>query len=423
MAVAVAASGVVLVLGGATQAAAAGDAPPFNQDGFRTNFELGCYFVSDPFGYPLWVDDPNDPSQSHEAELSNPDDLLYLKSHAPDFFDGSMQALADTRYPFPVSVELAVGTQEDARIPANPLPGVTYPGPVSAEILLVLPATVAHVIRDTAGLDGLTGEVLANAEMVSNGASGRFELPVVVDPFTLGTPAAPVVPVDEIAEIRLETFSAWRDIALPADWNEPSFDAVFDGNHSVMVGVGVVDQANPDQGGYYLNLSCFPNGGSGTAIVPLTLGTVRGNFQGVAPSFTSAAPGAGAVGTPYAHQISVTGTAPVTFAVTHGAIPAGLSLNQSTGELSGIPSQAGSFEFTVAATNEFGTAERVYAVVIAPAETTTVPPTQPKPREVSKVGGRLAATGGDASAGALLLGGVALCAGTGLMLRRALSRR
>jgi hypothetical protein len=54
------------------------------------------------------------------------------------------------------------------------------------------------------------------------------------------------------------------------------------------------------------------------------------------------------VGTGYSATMTVTGgTAPFTFSLTSGALPAGLTLNTTTGVISGTPTTAGTTTFTV----------------------------------------------------------------------------
>jgi outer membrane autotransporter protein len=74
----------------------------------------------------------------------------------------------------------------------------------------------------------------------------------------------------------------------------------------------------------------------------------------------------GTVGQTYAQNLTASGgTAPYTFAVTAGVLPAGLTLN-SAGALSGTPTTAGDFNFTAVATDaQSFTGSRAYAVHVA----------------------------------------------------------
>lgn len=58
------------------------------------------------------------------------------------------------------------------------------------------------------------------------------------------------------------------------------------------------------------------------------------------------------VGTAYTGQLTASGgSTPYTYAVSSGALPRGLNLNTSSGQISGTPNQAASFSFTVTATD------------------------------------------------------------------------
>jgi len=60
----------------------------------------------------------------------------------------------------------------------------------------------------------------------------------------------------------------------------------------------------------------------------------------------------GMVGINYSHTLTASGgVAPYTWAVTGGALPSGLGLNASTGEISGLASAAADFSFTVTVTD------------------------------------------------------------------------
>ena len=85
---------------------------------------------------------------------------------------------------------------------------------------------------------------------------------------------------------------------------------------------------------------------------------------------------AATAGTNYSQTVSANGgTAPYTFAVTAGALPAGLNLS-SAGVLSGTPTASGSFNFTVSATDSGipTTGSRAYTLTVA-APTLTLPAT------------------------------------------------
>ena len=74
-----------------------------------------------------------------------------------------------------------------------------------------------------------------------------------------------------------------------------------------------------------------------------------------APLSVLCATSTGKVATPYSSAfVASGGTAPYTFAITAGALPAGLTLNPSTGALTGTPTTAGTFNFTVTATDSTG---------------------------------------------------------------------
>jgi RHS repeat-associated protein len=92
------------------------------------------------------------------------------------------------------------------------------------------------------------------------------------------------------------------------------------------------------------------NGISPDAVSPSL--TIFVNPAPVPPAFTADTPPDTAVaGTAYSYTFAATGTPAPTFALASGALPDGLSLDPTTGALSGTPTTSGLFKFTVTATN------------------------------------------------------------------------
>jgi len=86
-----------------------------------------------------------------------------------------------------------------------------------------------------------------------------------------------------------------------------------------------------------------------------------------APVFTFPAPPAGQEGLLYGASLTVSGgTAPFTWSASAGSPPPGLGLDPQTGRLSGTPSAAGSYPFTVTVTDDAGlTDTRPVSLVIS----------------------------------------------------------
>lgn len=97
---------------------------------------------------------------------------------------------------------------------------------------------------------------------------------------------------------------------------------------------------------------------------------------------------------PYLATLTATGgTSPYTWSVLQGELPAGLSLSD-TGTISGVPSQAGVFKFTVAAVDASRAVQtRTYKLTVALAIT---PASLPKPKVGAAYSQTLTAAGGTA---------------------------
>ncbi len=98
--------------------------------------------------------------------------------------------------------------------------------------------------------------------------------------------------------------------------------------------------------------------------------TLEVNFLPTPPTaFTSPDPASSVYGASYSHTFTANGYYTPTFSVVSGSLPEGLSLNSSTGVLSGIPSVPGAYTFTVRATNSGGTVDHSYSLFIDKATT------------------------------------------------------
>lgn len=102
---------------------------------------------------------------------------------------------------------------------------------------------------------------------------------------------------------------------------------------------------------------------------------------GIAIATTSLA--AGKVGSSYNQAISVTNVIdPVTFSISAGSLPAGLSINEDSGQISGTPTTVGTYNFTVRVTDTYTIETQALHIVITK-QTTQEPPTifDPPPQE------------------------------------------
>ena len=109
-------------------------------------------------------------------------------------------------------------------------------------------------------------------------------------------------------------------------------------------------------------------GGDSTPILPITPGVL---------TVTTAALPAGTVNTPYSQTLTASGgTAPYTWSISAGALPAGLNLVPATGVISGTPTAVATANFTVSVTDTAtpaGTATKALSIAVtAPGALTVI---------------------------------------------------
>lgn len=89
-----------------------------------------------------------------------------------------------------------------------------------------------------------------------------------------------------------------------------------------------------------------------------------------APAITTTTLPGGTVGTPYHHQLQATGGGFILWELFSGELPDGLTLKQTTGEISGTPAAEQTAQFTVRALNSVGNDKKELSITIAKAAPT-----------------------------------------------------
>ena len=136
---------------------------------------------------------------------------------------------------------------------------------------------------------------------------------------------------------------------------------VFDGKNGTVYGDVTLQEDLEIGKGETLTI---PEGASldmnGKTITVESGGKLEGTLTGsgtlkIAPTITTTTLPDGEVGTVYSQFLAANGDTPITWSLASGStLPDGLALNESTGEITGTPSAAGEFNFTVTATNDAG---------------------------------------------------------------------
>lgn len=144
---------------------------------------------------------------------------------------------------------------------------------------------------------------------------------------------------------------------------------VFDGKNGTVYGDVTLQEDLEIGKGETLTI---PEGASldmnGKTITVESGGKLEGTLTGsgtlkIAPTITTTTLPDGEVGTVYSQFLAANGDTPITWSLASGStLPDGLALNESTGEITGTPSAAGEFKFTVTATNDAGSDSKEVAL-------------------------------------------------------------
>jgi len=99
-----------------------------------------------------------------------------------------------------------------------------------------------------------------------------------------------------------------------------------------------------------------------------TFGAPNTAGGGTAPTITTISLSSGTVGAAYSQTLTATGSSPITWSIVPGSGSISpLTLNSSTGEISGTPSAATTLSATFRATNAYGTNDKALSIVVSAA--------------------------------------------------------
>jgi beta-galactosidase len=157
--------------------------------------------------------------------------------------------------------------------------------------------------------------------------------------------------------------SAGKDYTLDVSANASSWTPVVTVTGNATTGVITYPGLNVT-GRYVRMYGTARKTGYGYSLHDFQVWGQEGGSSQSAPVITSVSPANGVVGTAFSYQIVATNN-PTSYGLT--PIPAGLTLNTSTGLITGTPTVAGTTNTTVSATNAAGTGTASLAFVISPA--------------------------------------------------------
>jgi uncharacterized repeat protein (TIGR01451 family) len=134
--------------------------------------------------------------------------------------------------------------------------------------------------------------------------------------------------------------------------------------------------------GTSLTIPSMPAHAAGAVTVrAVTLGVYAGiaYTYNTGPALLFSAPPSGEAGVAYSDPLSVTGgTSPFTWSIASGSLPGGVTLNTSTGLLSGTPTAAGTFNFSVKVTDSAALSDtKATSITIIPGPSLSFPTPPP----------------------------------------------
>jgi hypothetical protein len=207
--------------------------------------------------------------------------------------------------------------------------------------------------------------------------AGPFSIVVSAQAPTVGVPvigSAPVITgMASQGNVLSATDGTWTN--TPASWSfqwNRNGSPISGATGTVTTGT-ITYTVQPADVGTTVTVSVQAINSTGTSIASTSAGVVIAGASATAPLFTNDAPGGGTVGVPYSYDFNASGTPAPTFAVTSGTLPAGVTINATTGVISGTPTTAQTATFVITASNSAGSVPTPSLNVVVAAPVVGVP--------------------------------------------------
>ena len=183
---------------------------------------------------------------------------------------------------------------------------------------------------------------------INGGGTGTATLTLTINPAT---------PVITSATTASGTVGSAFSYQITATNSPTSYGATgLPSGVTVNTSTGAISGTPTATGTFTVSLSATNSGGTGTATLTLTINPAK-------PVITSATIASGTVGSAFSYQITATNS-PTSYGAT--GLPSGVTVNTSTGAISGTPTASGTFTVSLSAANSGGTGTATLTLTISP---------------------------------------------------------